>query len=356
MRILFSIILLVSYFTLYSQESNSEFKPSGKITTQVFGDYYYVIRADTGIASLSKTASTALNKPRDMNGFRFRRANIGYEYTGAPNITAMIRIEADEVSLASDGKTSFYLKDAYIKWGIIRNSYLYIGLQPTFAYDVNERMLGLRYIEKPLLDLRGVVSSRDLGVSLRGTFLDGGKLNYNIMFANNSSTKPAVNKDKRIYGNLDYKPTSDIDLVIYGDYLFKPYVNGVSHNEYLAGFFAGIKKEKLAAGVEGFYKMVHNGYKTSAGNPDHMPGLMASAFVNGKFSSIFGYLARFDYYDPNTKIKGDRRNFLIAGLTYYPIPAVILSPNLMLETYEKTTKYSPVPSIWARLTFQWIFK
>jgi len=362
MRIILLITLLASALAISAQQPADEFKPSGKVTTQVFGDYYYVLKADTGINTLSQkvaltnTNAAALNKPKDMNGFRFRRANIGYEYTAAPNFVAYVKVEADELSLASDGKTSFYLKDAYFKWGISENSYLYVGLQPTFAFDLNEQMIGLRYIEKPALDLRGLVSSRDLGFGLRGKFGDESNLNYSLLITNNSSTKPVANKDKRLYGNLDYKLTNGIDIMVYADYLAKTTTGTTNKNEFLTGFFLGIKKEKFSAGVEGFYKLYHNDFKNSSGKLEDESGIIASAFINGKFNNSYGYLARYDYYNPSNKTSGDKRNFVILGLTYFPLPNVTLSPNVQVETYEKTNVYSPLPSIWARITFNWVFK
>jgi hypothetical protein len=348
-------ILFTFLFPIFltAQELKDEFKPSGKIVTQVFGDYYYVLKADTGVLSIPKTV---LNKKTDANGFRFRRANLGYEYNFAQNFSSLIRIEADENSLTTgDEKTAIYLKDAFVKWSFTKKTDLYIGLQSTFSFEESEKTWGHRFIEKTIMDLRGAVSSRDFGVSIRGKINDKGSLFYNFMYANNSSLRPEKDKYKRLYANIGIRPIDAFCITAYGDYNFKEKINGIIKNELIGGLFFGLKKDKFSAGIESFLKITQNSFITSQDTADlYTPGL--SVFGTYKFAKKWGSFARVDIWDNNIDVTRDARNYATAGITWAPINGFILSPNFQIETYERTITRTLNPSIWARLTFQWILK
>jgi hypothetical protein len=337
---------------LSAQEQKDDFKPSGKFCSQVFGDYYYVVKADTGILNLSKTI---LNKKTNANGFRLRRANLSYEYNFAPNLTSMVKLETEETSVTSDGKMDFFLKDASIKWSFIKNHDLIIGLQSTFTFEESEKNWGHRYIERTIMDIRGIASSRDLGISLRGKITDNGSLFYNIMVANNSALKTETDKYKRFYANIGYRPIEALCITLYGDYSAKERIDGKSKNEMVSGLFMGYKKEKVSIGIEGFYKISQNGdYSSNELHDLYTSG--SSIFGSYKFAKKWGSFARFDLWDNNITISGDARNFATAGITWSPINGFTLSPNLEVETYEKNATRTPAPSIWARLTFHWQIK
>ena len=117
LKSIISILMVLWQVNLFAQDE--EFKPSGKLNAQVFADYYYVASADTAVSS--KTAplkNTVLKKEKDYNAFMIRRMYLGYEYKFSPKISTMIRLEADEGSLTSSGKTDVFLKDASLKWAI----------------------------------------------------------------------------------------------------------------------------------------------------------------------------------------------------------------------------------------------
>jgi len=351
--ILLFIISLISPVLLHAQELNKDFKPSGKIVTQVFGDYYYVLKADTGVANLPKTV---LNKKSDANGFRFRRANLGYEYNFAQNFFSTIHLESDENSLtAGDEKTAVYVKDADIKWVFTKKTDLYIGLQPTFSFEESEKTWGHRFIEKTIMDLRGAVSSRDFGISVRGKITDNNRLFYNFMFGNNSSLKPEKDKYKRLYANFGIRPFDAICITVYGDYNFKEKINGLHKNELIGGLFLGLIKDKFSAGIESFVKMAQNSFITNKDTSDlYSPGL--SVFGTYKFAKKWGSFARVDIWDYNMDATRDARNYATAGITWSPVNGFILSPNFQIETYERTINRAVNPSVWGRLTFQWLLK
>src|SRR5690554_6749198 len=128
------------------------------------------------------------------------------------------------------------VKDIYLKWeNIFSGSDIIIGIQPTPAFQISESVWGYRALEKTIMDLRGAVSSRDIGISLKGRLNNSGSLNYWFMFGNNSGNSPEVDKYKRLYGHIYLKPGENTHLTIYSDIKFKPSftVNSftLSHNE-----------------------------------------------------------------------------------------------------------------------------
>ncbi|MCK7527972.1 MAG: hypothetical protein MZV64_65435 [Ignavibacteriales bacterium] len=76
-------------------------------------------------------------------------------------------------------KISVFVKDAYLQWkNIFKGSDLIFGIHPTPAYEISEGIWGNRFLEKTIMDLRGIVSSRDLGASLKGKFSEEGIFKY----------------------------------------------------------------------------------------------------------------------------------------------------------------------------------
>ncbi len=153
MKHLFWIFGLSAATILFAQD-----KPAYKISGYMFGDYFYNVARDTAINSLSNTATGGA---KDFNGFQFRRIYLTFDGDISPVLASRFRME---------GTTgSPFIKDAYIRWkNISGSSELVFGLQPMPAVEISENIWEYRSLEKSILDLHGIVSSRDLAVSLRG--------------------------------------------------------------------------------------------------------------------------------------------------------------------------------------------
>jgi hypothetical protein len=352
------LVLLVSAgFSLLAQEKTEEFKPSGKINGMVFADYYYTALADTGIMNINKIRNAALRSPENSNAFKLRRVFLGYEYQFSPKISTLVRFEADEAGLTADGENGLTLKDAFLKWNVFKGSDLFIGLQSTFSFETSERIWGHRFLEKTILDFRGIVSSRDLGLSLRGRFDAKGKFIYGLMVANNSSAKPESDRFKRVYATLGFKPIEGLELAVFADRNFKEKAARLGKDELTTGIFAGFKKEKFAFGIESFVRQSDHGFvKEEASKTLNTFGVSVFGSVN--FTNKFGCVGRYDYFDPNTdsKVENDSRNVVIAGLTYKPIPVITISPNIEMETYQDLGDREIDPTLLARITVFWNIK
>ena len=339
------------------------FGQSGKISGYMFGDYFYNIARDPAIDSLS---NTVLNGEKDFNGFQFRRIYFTYDYEISKTFDTRFRLEADQSANTSNGKIGVFVKDAYLKWNnIFEGSDLILGIQPGPAFEIAESIWGYRSLEKTILDLRGIVSSRDFGISLKGKFDNSGNLNYWVMVGNNSGNSPEIDKYKRFYGHLYFKPLKNISVTVYGDLKLRPSFTAnsitLNNNDITTAIFAGYsEKEKFSAGVESFLQLRENGYfEPGITNLIYQAKktLGISVYGSYSFTPMTAAVLRFDHFDPNMDpdFESDSRNYFIFSFVYKPDPVVSIMPNVLIETYESATGNSYDTSVTGRITFYYSF-
>ncbi len=334
-----SIILLYSFYTAFAQDKNPV-----KFSGYMFGDYFYNVTRDS---TINKVSNKALSGTRDFNAFQFRRIYFMYDDEISGSFTTRFRLEADQAANTSNNKIGVAVKDAYLNWkNIFAGSDLIFGIQPTPAYDISEAAWGYRSLEKTIMDLRGIVPSRDLGVALRGKLDGEGKINYWVMIGNEDGNSPASSKFKRYYVHLQVKPVNNLQITLYGDLKTMPEINDpTSHNVtpvtlsndvYTTAIFAGYnEKDNYNLGVEVFLMSTMHGVNKS-GSLQTKSGMGLSLFGSINLQKELIAVARYDYFDPNSDsdFKGDSRNYLILGLTYKPDQRVSVIPNIQYETYE----------------------
>jgi hypothetical protein len=326
--------------------------PQGKISGYMFGDYYY------NLYSPSNTTS--------FQAFQLRRIFFTYDNDISEKFTSRFRLEADQSANASNGTIGVAVKDAYLKWkNVFSGSDLLFGIQPTPAFDVSESVWGYRSFEKTIMDLRGIVSSRDLGVSLKGNFIEDGTLGYWLMLANGNSNKPENDKYKRYYAGVQVKPVPGLQATAYIDYkdqsdIANTYMIGqkVNNSQLTTSLFIGYTQSGIfSVGAEGFMQSLSNGYNNGT-------SLTTKSTVG---ISVFAYyyllpelsaIGRYDFYDPNTNsnAKGDIANLFIFGLSWKVDKNVAIQPNLWYESYEKSVNgIRPDPLMSARITLLYTF-
>lgn len=349
MRRLLQLILMqaLAFLSVAFAQSNTE-SPKGKFSGYMFGDYFYNIQQrDT--------------TKKDLNGIQFRRIYFTYDYAIASNFDSRFRLEADQAALTSNGKVGVFVKDAYLKWkGIFTGSDFLFGFSPTPAFvEVQEDLWGYRSLEKTIMDLRGIVSSRDLGIDLKGKLTGDGVVNYWLKFGNNSGNNPETNKFKRYYGQLDLKPSSQFRATAYADFDAEPKKLDSFDKQFkdngrwvFAGTLTYREENKYLLGLEGFYRAISNNYRsvaTTALQDEKAFGISAQAW--GTVADDVRLVGRFDRFDPNTDLDNDAINLFIIALDYTPAKDVHVMPNLYLQTYQANVANDVV----ARLTFYYIF-
>lgn len=359
----------------------------GKFSGYMFGDYFY---------NISRPATTmsaaALSGAKAMQGFDFRRIYFTYDNDISDQFTSRFRLEADQSALTTaagtmvyftnskgkpdsttsgtyQGKIETFVKDAYLKWkNVFEGSDLIFGIQPTTAFDISESWWGYRSIEKTIMDLRGIIPSRDFGIALRGKITGDGMFNYWAMIANGDGNSPVSSKFKRYSLNLQVKPADNWQATLNGDYraqasITDPTTAGgtLSNDIFTGSLFLGYRQAgSFSLGAEAFTRMTMNGMK----DPTNPPALKSantmgfSVFGNYSLQDNLDVVARYDYYDPNTdsNVKGDSRNYIIVGLNWKADKNVWIMPNFQMETYESNPNGTSYDSaINGRVTVYYIF-
>lgn len=359
-KIILGLLCLLSSNVLFAQEISS-----GKFSGLMFGDYFYNAARDTGLSALSNVANGG---KQDLNGFQFRRIYLTYDNEISKSLVTRFRLEADQSANTSDGKVGVFVKDAYLSWkNIFDGSDLTFGIQPTLVIENADADWGHRFLEKTILDLRGIVSSRDLALSLKGKFDSEGTFKYWLMIGDGSGNKPETDKYKRFYAHLQYYPIKNLSITLYGDLKSKPSVDDpqnnstspstLSNNDLTYALLLGYNvKDNFSVGAEVFLNTTQNGIRSSSLVKDRN-GMGLSIFGSYNFSQQVSAVGRFDYFDPNTNtdFNGDSRNWFIFSLNYKPIDKVTISPNIIVEAYESINGRSIDASITPRVTMYYTF-
>jgi hypothetical protein len=93
---------------VYSQEQSF-----GKIHGYVFGDYFYMLGADTaairGAAQYSAT-------PKDSQAFQFRRLYLYYDQTFSEKFFAQFLPQGNDKTFEPGGEYGMFLKGAHLEW------------------------------------------------------------------------------------------------------------------------------------------------------------------------------------------------------------------------------------------------
>lgn len=348
----------------------------GKFSGYMFGDYFYNVARDSAFNSGGlSNAADATKGAKDFQGFQLRRIYFAYDNDISEKFTTRLRLEADQGDIYGSGKIGFAIKDAYLQWkDVFEGSSLIFGISPTPSFDVSEGVWGYRFLEKTIMDLRGIDPSRDFGIALNGKFDNEGTINYRIMIANGSGNKPETDKYKRFYGMLHFKPTKELVITLNGDYKAAPSINDpastsvspatISNSTVTGSLFAAYKEpDKFSLGVEGFLQSTQNGYHDPTSTSPDLTSKSAMGFTvyaSVNFNPEVALVGRYDFFDPNSNSgsKGDSRNLIIGGLSWKPDKNVSLMPNVEVETYEKAPSPSTRTydaSVTGRLAFYYVF-
>lgn len=353
MKKLILLICMIGIFYSGNAQDKPADKPAGKVSGQVFFDYYHNVGRDTGLASMK---NTVLKGNKDQYGFMARRVYFTYDFFLSEKIGGRFRLEADENALAAgNGAIIPFIKDAYLEWNdIFYGSKLIVGIQPTIAYEVSESVFGFRSLDKTQLDLRGVISSRDVGVTLKGKIDGEGVINYAIQYGNNSHVKPETDKFKRLSGLFYVKPYKNVHLTVYGEQVWKAADNDAMLYSFSAGY---MEKDEYAFGMESYLQMTNKDYtQKDKKEKSTRSQLGFSVYGHYYFMPEMGLMARFDMFDPNldADFKGDSRNYILAGLVWKAAKNLQIIPNIQMETFEKveseTGDKEYDPSMTARIT------
>lgn len=350
--------LVIFFIIMFTFCISAQDKPAGKVHGYVFGDYFYVVGADT---HATRGAGQYSSMPKDMQGFQFRRLYLYYDHTFDETFSAQFLLEGNDKAFV-DGKHGVFVKTAYLEWkNIFTNSNLWFGLIPTPTWSLlSEKVWNYRSIEKTITDFRGLGGASDIGIGLRGKFDSEGMFNYVAMIGNGAGQKPETNKYKKYYFSLSVKPTKEVVVEGYLD--FEPAPDDKNKTT-LKGFVA-YQTEQFTVGVEALQQIQSKQGVIPAGQTtpqDKIPfGIAIFAWAPIPNVEGLNAFARYDFYNPDTKVSdaGLNENFIVAGLDYMPIKNIHLMPNVWVNTYSNKGSIGTAPKadVVGRMTFFYVYK
>jgi opacity protein-like surface antigen len=316
--------------------------PRGKISGYIFADYYDNLAGDpthhynasgqdSDKVNIDNSSSSQIG--RDLNGVQVRRVYFQLDNDLSVKYSTRVRLEIDGKSLTSDGKIGANVKAAYmLAKSMIPRGDFYFGMMSTPSYETAEDFWQYRSIEKTIADFRGIGSSADLGIELKGAFDPDHRFSYAAMIGNGVGQKPEDNRYKKFYLALPAK---------LGDFRIEPYVDYENafkaHDRATYKIFAGYEHRLGAIGVELLDRNNHNPGAISQ-NPRGF-----SVFARTNPVPTFGAFARFDSWDPDRNLVNHVNSQLwIAGVDWQPIKDVHFMPNVEATQYDaKGTAVAP---------------
>lgn len=365
MRFCVIFCVIISTQTVIAQDkpkADTSFKPSGKLWGYTFGDYYYKAHSD----SLNRGGGNQYSGiEKGRNAFQIRRVYLGYNYDISPKFAAEVLLAAEDNvttstgvtsgDLLGDGKLSFYVKLANVRWkNIWKGTDLIIGQVATPAFSlVAEPIWGYRSVERTVADVRRTPSF-DLGVALQGKFDSKANFGYNLMVGNGNSARPENDKFKWFYGDVFAKFLDKRIVVdLYADYERLNNTATWHHSRNMLKGFVAYTTPAFTVGVEAFINHGQQdvvGIKTLQRDTISANAEAISAFVKGSIvKDKLGFFTRLDNYNPDvnynsnlyTSYKGltgnyepnNKELFFTAGLDFTPVKNVHFIPNVWYNRY-----------------------
>jgi hypothetical protein len=383
-----------------STDTSAEFKPSGKLWGNAFGDYAW----KGGNDEKGRGGSNQYTKvPLNSNLFQFRRIYLGYDYNISKKFSAEFLLAAEDNwaggvvpgtgDVLADNKFAPYIKLANIRWKKFwKNNDLVFGQSatPTFAKNgsgmASEEVWGYRSIERTITDIRRT-SSFDFGLTLMGKIDKKENFGYVLMAANGTGAKAETDQYKMFYGDIWGKFLNKKLIIDFSqDYakmhwgVFVPTdQKRWDHDRYMTKLFIAYTQPKFTVGLEVFMNTLSNDVVDSGldGKAYYRTtkAMGVSLFTKGRITKeTLGFFARFDNYDPSgnlSNIVGDvntkkyaaltstyepttKEMFATFGLDFTPIKNLHIMPNVWMNTYEsalsstgsnsKGTKYTSMNS------------
>jgi len=335
--------------------------PRGRISGYMFGDLYYNLDGnpnhvydaagnDLGKANIDNTLVPVTD---DLNGVQLRRVYFQLDNDLSARYATRFRLEVDSKSLTSDGKLGVNVKAAYLQAkSIVPRGDGYFGVLTTPIWENSEEFWGYRSLEKTIADFRGLGSSADLAVEMKGFVGDKHHLGYSAMVGNGAGQSPEGNRFKKGYLSLPIR-FGDLRVEPFGDYeAVRTNVHG-NFDKSTLKLFAGYELKKMAVGLEAVDRVNRRGAARSQ-NPRGL-----SLYARGAITPTLSGVARYDHWisDQNLGNRVDS-DLYIAAIDWQPYKDVHIMPNVEAKQYISHGNPAAFPShneIQARLTFYYRF-
>ncbi|MFA7330068.1 MAG: hypothetical protein WC326_03235 [Candidatus Delongbacteria bacterium] len=302
-----------------------------------------------GAFNFVRSYLTVTDKPADNLAYRVQfDAGQLKSYTLASGSTTRTDSDGDVVDVntyslsSADAGFYLYVKNACVDWSTDWGTWT-LGVQPTNLNYTQDATFGNRFVDLPLMDTHGFVSSADLGVRWGKDF---GLLKASAMVANGGGYKKSeTDRFKKYSVNLSAgeQALAKKDGWNAGvAYSLEPFQAVEVEDRTVLGVFGGWAGMGARLGLE--YDT-----KTTTGATDLVQTILGVT-ANYKLP-VAGLEAffRLDLYDPNTDDVADNagtpldesknnETTILAGVKLSPVKGLVIAPNLRLTSYEDSDR------------------
>ena len=356
-RTLLGIALLIS---LFAGDATGQ---TVKVGGLAYVDYFYRLGDDDESALWQKPKDNLWDTDRDvtindvLHGFTYRRVYLTTDATISEKFKARFRLEANDKHAGSKGPIPF-VKDMWVDWNYTGNHSARAGIMPPPAFQLSEHVWEFRSLEKTILDVQGVNSSRDFGIRFDGPIpIRNGLVRYAVMLANGGGNRAEHDKNKRGYAQISIHPSDKLVFSVgadYGKYLNQFSLDGEvfrspPYREVRASVFGGYEGDVARFGVEAFlYELKRKEEQTRTVRRENEAGYIetstyepstrlsgVSVFGSVKINPLVELVGRLDL----TKDDGDfgaidaydrilDETLVLVGVAFTPNKHVRIIPNL----------------------------
>lgn len=327
-----ALVMLAGAGTLAAQQ---------KLSTTIYLDYQQFMSTDGYRTAVQKSL---------VNSFAFRRAYFRYENKINDRLSFRLTYDADTLAAVNksgspDDKFRPYVKHLYFECAdLIPKSVIRIGMADTLTFKMAEDKWGLRSVAKTLVDGysditgKGVdATSADLGASILGTVTKQVRYGFSVV-TGAAYNHPENDRYKKFAGYVQLIPVAGLSFFGYLDYEKQD----ATHNArtYKGDVFLEMVKNLVLA----FECFTYNNQL----NVDKVLGQYNRTGWSGwgRYTvkpDKLALFARYDHYNPNTKLNNDKTNLVIAGFDWAPRTTnVRIQPNIWFFKYSDATKKSDV--------------
>ncbi len=290
--------------------------------------------------------------PADSSSFRFRRVQLTVDQDLDTTFAVRLQLEADENELTSKGKTTVFVKQAWLRWGHLGGlGDLYMGLSQAPTWALAESYWGYRSLEKTVLDLQGFGFATDMGVALLRAPSATHALGWHLMLSNGTGQKPENSAGKKLTLAVPYR-FGDFVVEGMGDFEDERGTRDRWTTRVLGGWQHGTD----ALGVELYRRVNAN---AGVANADVVP---AGVSVHGRcaLNEHWRAVGRVDLTDPDRSLDnaGYREMLFLAALDATPQANVHIMPNVLVHTYagKSAALASRKADVTFRVTLHWAYK
>lgn len=335
----FIIVLLFTTASHAQPSTDTIFKPHGVLGGLFFGDLAYKIDADT--LKRGNLEYSGISKKQSL--FNIRRLYLTYDYFLSTKFSAEM-VLTYEGQTASTSTRNIFIKYLNLRWkNIFKGSDLYFGQIRTPTFSFAEKAWGYRSVEKTLTDMRQVVASSDLGVSLQGVLNKKGTTGYTVMVANGNGIRPENDSYKKLYTNFFVKFAAE-KFIADVNYNYEVSSSSLHRNRQTFKSGSTYQTQKIAFGAEAFDDELNHfattinvrGADTLINHPNER-SLGVSVFLRNKLSKKITSFIRYDRYNPDAlynladkyvkPYSTNNESFFTAGVDFQPIQQVHIIPN-----------------------------